>query len=261
MRPNLFANTPDILHAYLQQGGRPAFEARLLLAATLGAALRHLQRVRAVREPRGAWHRGIPGLGEVPGQAVGLGPARATSRRWSARVNDIRRDNPALWTDASLRFHAVRQPAHHLLQQADARPHRTSCYVIVNLDPFNTREGHVQVAVPRLAPRPGGLPRGRHAERRTLLVAGRVELRPARPRLPAGPRPARDGRPPTACAGASGTATRTRALTADGWRLSRGCRREVVPWSGRRQAAPPPVHQGARSTSTARSASASGTNR
>src|SRR5207245_7580383 len=37
-RPNLFANTPDILHAYLQRGGRPAFEARLLLAATLGAS-------------------------------------------------------------------------------------------------------------------------------------------------------------------------------------------------------------------------------
>jgi starch synthase (maltosyl-transferring) len=34
-RPNCFVNTPDILHAYLQHGGRPAFEARLVLAATL----------------------------------------------------------------------------------------------------------------------------------------------------------------------------------------------------------------------------------
>src|SRR3954466_8073901 len=34
-RPNFFANTPDILHEYLQTGGRPAFEARLVLAATL----------------------------------------------------------------------------------------------------------------------------------------------------------------------------------------------------------------------------------
>ncbi|MGH3065371.1 MAG: alpha-1,4-glucan--maltose-1-phosphate maltosyltransferase [Gaiellaceae bacterium] len=34
-RPNFFTNTPDILHAYLQHGGRPAFEARLVLAATL----------------------------------------------------------------------------------------------------------------------------------------------------------------------------------------------------------------------------------
>ncbi|MGH2934255.1 MAG: alpha-1,4-glucan--maltose-1-phosphate maltosyltransferase [Gaiellaceae bacterium] len=34
-RPNAFVNTPDILHEYLQKGGPPAFEARLVLAATL----------------------------------------------------------------------------------------------------------------------------------------------------------------------------------------------------------------------------------
>jgi len=34
-RPNFFANTPDILHEYLQHGGPPAFAARLVLAATL----------------------------------------------------------------------------------------------------------------------------------------------------------------------------------------------------------------------------------
>src|SRR5213079_3551965 len=36
-RPNLWPNTPDILHEYLQRGGRPAVMARLVLAATLGA--------------------------------------------------------------------------------------------------------------------------------------------------------------------------------------------------------------------------------
>ena len=34
-RPNMWPNTPDILHEYLQEGGRPAFEARFVLAATL----------------------------------------------------------------------------------------------------------------------------------------------------------------------------------------------------------------------------------
>ena len=34
-RGNLFTNTPDILHEYLQRGGRPAFRIRLLLAGTL----------------------------------------------------------------------------------------------------------------------------------------------------------------------------------------------------------------------------------
>ena len=35
--PNLWPNTPDILTEFLQQGGRPAFMIRLVLAATLGA--------------------------------------------------------------------------------------------------------------------------------------------------------------------------------------------------------------------------------
>ncbi|NIU60530.1 MAG: alpha-1,4-glucan--maltose-1-phosphate maltosyltransferase, partial [Pseudomonas stutzeri] len=38
MRPNLFVNTPDILHEYLQTGGRPAFQVRLVLAATLAGS-------------------------------------------------------------------------------------------------------------------------------------------------------------------------------------------------------------------------------
>ncbi len=37
-RPNCFVNTPDILHEYLQRGGPPAFEARLVLAGTLSPA-------------------------------------------------------------------------------------------------------------------------------------------------------------------------------------------------------------------------------
>src|SRR5205814_5925549 len=37
-RPNFFANTPDILHEYLQRGGRAAFAARLVLAGTLSPA-------------------------------------------------------------------------------------------------------------------------------------------------------------------------------------------------------------------------------
>ncbi|MBV8083346.1 MAG: alpha-1,4-glucan--maltose-1-phosphate maltosyltransferase, partial [Chloroflexi bacterium] len=37
LRGNLFVNTPDILHEYLQAGGRPAFEIRLVLAATLSS--------------------------------------------------------------------------------------------------------------------------------------------------------------------------------------------------------------------------------
>jgi starch synthase (maltosyl-transferring) len=34
MRPNFFVNTPDILHAFLQYGGPPAFKIRAVVAAT-----------------------------------------------------------------------------------------------------------------------------------------------------------------------------------------------------------------------------------
>ena len=48
MRPNLFANTPDILHEYLQHGGRPAFQVAAGPRRDARRDLRHLQRLRAV---------------------------------------------------------------------------------------------------------------------------------------------------------------------------------------------------------------------
>src|SRR5581483_582237 len=38
MRPNFFVNTPDILHAFLQDGGPNAFKIRAVLAAMLAPA-------------------------------------------------------------------------------------------------------------------------------------------------------------------------------------------------------------------------------
>ena len=37
LRPNFWPNTPDILHEYLQKGGRPAFIIRLVLAGTISS--------------------------------------------------------------------------------------------------------------------------------------------------------------------------------------------------------------------------------
>ena len=104
-RPNLWPNTPDILTEYLQHGGRPAFAARLVLAATLGAsygiygpAFELLER--AAREP---------------GSEEYLDSEKYEIRAWDldrpeslapliARVNRIRRENPALHADDTLRF-------------------------------------------------------------------------------------------------------------------------------------------------------------
>ena len=62
-RPNFFPVTPDILHAYLQHGGPPAFVTKLVLAATLEPELRHLLGLRELRERAGA--RGLGGVPEL----------------------------------------------------------------------------------------------------------------------------------------------------------------------------------------------------
>jgi starch synthase (maltosyl-transferring) len=145
MRPNLFANTPDILHAYLQQGGRPAFEVRLLLASTLGATYGIYSGFELCE------NHAVPGTEEY------MDSEKYQIRKWDwdrpghikalvARVNDIRRANPALWHDASLRFHASDNP-HVICYSKQSRDLTNIVLVVVNLDPFNTREGHVQVPV------------------------------------------------------------------------------------------------------------------
>ena len=146
LRPNLFANTPDILHAYLQGGGRPAFQARLLLAATLGASY------------------GIySGFELCEGQAIPGTEEYADSekyqiRRWDrdrpgnikelvARVNTIRRQHPALQYGWPLRFHATDNP--EIIAYSKAAPDGSGAVLtIVNLDPHHMQHGHVEVSVP-----------------------------------------------------------------------------------------------------------------
>ena len=182
MRPNLFANTPDILHDYLQNGGRPAFQVRLVLAATLGAQLRHLQRLRAVpRTCRCA--KAARNISTRRSTRSG----RATSRRRTACAELIGRINahPARPPGAAARLGA-RVPRHR--QRAAARVQQASpdgrdlVLVVVNLDPTNMQHGFVQLPLADwgLTPR---YDRSRSHDLlvgRALLLARRMELRAAR---------------------------------------------------------------------------------
>jgi len=142
MRPNFFANTPDILHEYLQTGGKPAFEVRLILAATLSAAYgiySGFELCENMPVRRGSeeylysekyelrvrdWH-----------QAGNL-------TELIARVNAIRRAHPALQFNHTLQFHDTDNPA--LLwfskQMAGDR-----VFVAANTDPHAAQHGHVRV--------------------------------------------------------------------------------------------------------------------
>jgi starch synthase (maltosyl-transferring) len=144
MRPNLFANTPDILHEYLQHGGRPAFQIRLVLAATLGASYGiysgyELAENVPVR----------PGSEEYLDSEKYQIRVRAFDDPNSlaesiALVNGIRRAHPALQRDWGLRFHATDNPQ-LLCYSKRSEDGRDLILVVVNLDPFHMQHGFVQL--------------------------------------------------------------------------------------------------------------------
>jgi starch synthase (maltosyl-transferring) len=167
LRPNLFANTPDILHEYLQFGGRAAFQVRLLLAATLGASY------------------GIYGppfelcIGEArPGTEEYQDSEKYQIHVWDRnrpgsikefirRVNQIRRDNPALHEDWSLRFHSV-DNEQMLFYSKSSRDRTNIVLVVVNLDPHHAQSGWVQVPLAEL-----GLPEHEGYQAHDLLSDAR----------------------------------------------------------------------------------------
>src|SRR5258706_16460773 len=108
MRANLWPNSPDILTEYLQNGGRNAFAARFLLAATLGASYGIYGPAFELCESR-AREAGSEEYLDSEKYQIRLwpGPRSDDLREVIARVNRIRRDNAALQSNTGLRFHAI----------------------------------------------------------------------------------------------------------------------------------------------------------
>ncbi|HVT17651.1 MAG TPA: alpha-1,4-glucan--maltose-1-phosphate maltosyltransferase [Thermoanaerobaculia bacterium] len=167
-RPSLWPNTPDILTEYLQFGGRPGFMVRLILAATLGASygiygpafelLEH-----EPREPGGEEYRDSE---KYQLRHWDL-DASYSLRDLIALVNRARRDNPALQSDAGLRFHSTDND--QLMCYSKAVPdHDSAVVVVVNLDPHHTQSGWVE-----LAPQDLGLDGGRPFQVHDLLTGAR----------------------------------------------------------------------------------------
>ncbi|MFF1768656.1 alpha-1,4-glucan--maltose-1-phosphate maltosyltransferase [Streptomyces sp. NPDC058249] len=155
MRPNFFVNTPDILHEFLQQGGRPAFELRAVLAATLAptwgvysgyelcenAPLRvgseeYLNSEKYQLRPRD-W-----ASAERDGRSIA--PLLGT-------LNAIRRRSPALRQLRDLHFHHTDKEAviAYSKSATDARGSNT-VVVVANLDPHHTQEATVSLDMPQL---------------------------------------------------------------------------------------------------------------
>jgi starch synthase (maltosyl-transferring) len=144
MRPNLFANTPDILHAYLQDGGRPAFQARLVLAATLGAnygIYSGFELCENVPVKKGSEEY----LDSEKYQIKPRNYARPDSLAdLIGQINTIRRRHPALQSDWSLKFHQT-DNARLICYSKQSESGDDTILVIVNLDPLNMQHGFIQL--------------------------------------------------------------------------------------------------------------------
>lgn len=145
-RPNFWPNTPDILPEYLQVGGRPAFIIRLVLAATLSS------------------NYGIYGppyelciTEAIPGKEEYLNSEKYEIKHWNldvewglkdviARVNRIRRENPALQDTFNLRFCEVGND--NILAYLKTTSDLSNVVlVVVSLDPVNPQSGVLRVPI------------------------------------------------------------------------------------------------------------------
>jgi starch synthase (maltosyl-transferring) len=148
-RPNFWPNTPDILPEFLQYGGTPAFVIRFVLAATLSASY------------------GIYGppfelfvADALPGKEEYLDSEKYEIRCWDwndprslrqliARVNRIRRENPALQSTWNLRF--CESDNDNLLCYLKSSADRSNILlIVVSLDPFHSQAGTVRVPLEAL---------------------------------------------------------------------------------------------------------------
>jgi starch synthase (maltosyl-transferring) len=154
LRPNLWPNTPDILPEYLQYGGRAAFAVRLVLAGTLGASYGIYGPAFELHENRAL----------EPGSEEYLDSEKYQIKAWDldrpdslkdliARVNRIRRDNPALHSDWNLRFHPIDNDQLIAYSKHDAQSGNT-VLVVVNLDPHHRQIGWVELPLSELGMHP-----------------------------------------------------------------------------------------------------------
>ncbi|MBI2822260.1 MAG: DUF3416 domain-containing protein [Acidobacteria bacterium] len=167
-RPNLWPNTPDILTEYLQFGGRPAFISRLVLAATLGASYGIYGPAFELCEDRALEPRSEEYLDSEKYEIKHWDLGRAGSLKGLiARVNRIRRENPALQSNESLRFHPVDND--ELICYSKRTVDLSNVIVaVVNLDPHHPQGGWVELPVEDL-----GIPRDGSYQVHDLLGGGR----------------------------------------------------------------------------------------
>jgi starch synthase (maltosyl-transferring) len=149
-RPNLWPNTPDILPEQLQIGGRAAFMARFVLAATLGTNY-------GIYGPAFELQEHLP---VKPGSEEYLNSEKYELKHWKlddpkslapliTAVNRARRENAALQATYALHFHATDNP-YLICYSKRSMDGANTVLVVVNLDPFHVQAGWVDLDLEKL---------------------------------------------------------------------------------------------------------------
>jgi starch synthase (maltosyl-transferring) len=167
MRPNLFANTPDILHEYLQAGKCPAFKIRLVLAATLGASYGIYGPAFELCETNA-----IPGTEDyVDSEKYQIRvwdlEEKQTLKEFITKVNQIRRENPALQFNFPLKFYPTDNEM-MLCYIRHTPDFSNTMLIVVNLDPHYTQSGWITLPIEEL-----NLPREKNFQVHDLLTGER----------------------------------------------------------------------------------------
>lgn len=154
-RPNVWPNTPDILPAALQYGGRPVFMARVAMAATLAASYGIYGPAYELLEAQALRAGGEEYLDSEKFERRVWDRTRADSlAEFIAVLNRARRTNPALQSDAGLRFLKIdnEQMIAYAKTSADGA---NTVVCVVNLDPHHTQSGWVELEQDKLGIQPG----------------------------------------------------------------------------------------------------------
>ncbi|WP_130344920.1 maltotransferase domain-containing protein [Herbihabitans rhizosphaerae] len=152
-RPNLFVNTPDILHASLQNGGPAMFAIRAALAATMAPAwgvysgfelFEHVPVYEGSEEYLDSEKYELR-----PRDFAGALTDGRSLEPWLTHLNAVRRKHPALRQLRTLRFHHVEGEALIAYSKTDPDSGDT-VVVVINLDPHDAREATLWLDLPAI---------------------------------------------------------------------------------------------------------------
>jgi starch synthase (maltosyl-transferring) len=152
-RPNLFVNTPDILHESLQHGGRAIFAIRAALASTMaptwgvysGFELYEGEAVKPGSEEYLNSEKYELRPRDFPGEAA----AGNSLEPYITRLNEIRRVHPALQQLRNIAFHHCDNDQIIVYSKTDPATGDT-VLVVINLDPWNAQSGNTALDLPAL---------------------------------------------------------------------------------------------------------------